>query len=142
MTCIKPVPSDEEEQAHIGSKFQSLDFHSPLLLSCDCIAFTLRSTVLSPSTQTPCICIIEPMCSSALSPYSPVCSFSLVVMHSSAPRISSVSHMHIYIGAPTITFIAHTPGAYRTQRSSVHLSYSCMLSPVHAHLHYCEHSSH
>src|SRR6266849_582405 len=27
MTCIKPVPSDEEEQACIGSKFQSLTLH-------------------------------------------------------------------------------------------------------------------
>src|SRR5713101_2359761 len=32
MTCIKPVPSDEEEQAHVGSKFQSLTFHLSLLL--------------------------------------------------------------------------------------------------------------
>src|SRR5216684_1373576 len=37
-TCIKPVPSDEEEQAHVGSEFQSLTFHSSLLFLCNCIA--------------------------------------------------------------------------------------------------------
>src|SRR5713101_8032475 len=37
MTCIKPAPSDEEEQACVGSEFQSLIIHSTLLFLCDCI---------------------------------------------------------------------------------------------------------
>src|SRR5713226_2407799 len=41
-TCIKPAPSDKEEQAHIGSEFQSLTFHISLLFLSDCIASTLH----------------------------------------------------------------------------------------------------
>src|SRR5713226_5929809 len=45
-TCIKPASSDEEEQARVGSKFQSLTFHPSLLLferlRCVSTAFLLR----------------------------------------------------------------------------------------------------
>src|SRR5712692_5714208 len=41
-TCIKPAPSDEEDQAHVGSKFQSLTFHPSLLFSSNCVASPLH----------------------------------------------------------------------------------------------------
>src|SRR5713101_4776640 len=52
-TCIKPASSDEEEQAHIGSKFQSLTFHISLLFSCDCVVTKLHSYCVESEHSNP-----------------------------------------------------------------------------------------